>query len=408
MKKAFPYIVGALVFIALLALIFSMRKGERKLNERMSFSRKDKIPYGTYVAYENLKYIFPGAPVNTNRLSPQKWFPDLSTETHQVLFIIAPVFLADESEMDKVIAFAQKGNTVFISTRILSYEAQEMLHCRTPYNEFAFFGNTASGLDDTLSISLAKPPFAGNNSYTFPGKRFESHFYKYDTTHASVLGSNVDQYKDFIELKTGRGTIFLHLAPVAFTNYFLLHRENADFYNKVLSIIPKDVSKITWDEYYLHKLFESNNNQSKGWLYVLLKYPPFKWGLLVAIVALTVFILSESRRKQRYVPYIAKPKNDSLDFVKTIGRLYYEKNDHLDLARKMGLYFLEHVRNTYKLSTNTLDDAFVNNLHFKSGYDADALKKIVSLISFTETAPGVSESQLADFHKQLEEFYKHT
>lgn len=407
MKKAFPYIIGFIVFVAVLALSLTMKKGERKLNERMSFSRRDKIPYGTYVAYENLKYLFPDAAIKVNRLSPEKWYADSILKPDQALFIITPQFLADENEMDKLIAFAQKGNTVFISTRVLSYDAQEMLHCRTPYNEFAFFSNTAAGLDDTLNVLLNNPPFTKKNNFLYPGKRFESHLYKYDTAITNTLGTNRDEFKNFIQLKTGKGNIFLHMAPIAFTNYFLLHKDNAGYYDQALSLIPKDVTRITWDEYYLHKLHEGNNNGNKGWLYVLFKYPEFKWGLLAAIITIGLFVLLETRRKQRYIPFVTKPKNDSLDFVKTIGRLYYEKNDHRDLAKKMGLYFLDHIRNTYKLPTGKLDDDFVKNLHFKSGYNESNLKKIVSFISFVDVAPGITDAQLAEFHQDLEDFYKH-
>ena len=33
----------------------------------------------------------------------------------------------------------------------------------------------------------------------------------------------------------------------------------------------------------------------------------------------------------------------------------------------MAAYFLEHVRNRYKLATGTLDDDFIKNLQYKSG-----------------------------------------
>jgi hypothetical protein len=262
-----------------------------------------------------------------------------------------------------------------------------------------------------MNVLLTRPPFPGKNNFIYPGKRFESHFYKYDTAAGNVLGKNNDGFIDFIQLKTGKGNLYLHLAPIAFTNYFLLHKDNVAYYDETLSLIAKDVKKVTWDEYFIHKLFEGNNynnSSSKGWLYVLFKYPPFKWGLIAAIITLCIFILLETRRKQRYIPVVQKPQNDSLDFVKTIGRLYYEKNDHRDLARKMSLYFLDHVRNTYKIPTGTLDDDFIKSLRFKSGYGESELKKIISFISFVDEAPAVSDSQLAEFHKDLEEFYRKT
>ena len=113
-------------------------------------------------------------------------------------------------------------------------------------------------MDDTLNVPLNNLLFTKKTDFLYPGKRFESHLYKYDTAITNILGTNKDEFKNFIHLKTGKGNIFLHMAPVAFTNYFLLHKDNAGYYDEALSVIPKDVIDVTWDEYYLHKLYESN------------------------------------------------------------------------------------------------------------------------------------------------------
>jgi hypothetical protein len=117
-------------------------------------------------------------------------------------------------------------------------------------------------------------------------------------------------------------------------------------------------------------------------------------------------MLMETRRKQRYIPVIEKPKNDSLDFVKTIGRLYYDRGDHKNLCKKMGSYFLEHVRNRYKLPTNKLDEDFIKSLQFKSGCEEAEIRGIVSFIKYIDDAPVIKDDELSDFYKQLESFYK--
>ena len=112
------------------------------------------------------------------------------------------------------------------------------------------------------------------------------------------------------------------------------------------------------------------------------------------------------RRKQRVIPVIAKPRNDSMDFVKTIGRLYYDKGDHKNLSRKMAAYFLEHVRNRYKLSTVNLDEQFIKNLQFRTNCEEYEIRGIVSFIKYIEDAPVIDQKELSEFHKQLEAFYK--
>ncbi|MBD0333333.1 MAG: hypothetical protein ICV66_11825 [Chitinophagaceae bacterium] len=178
------------------------------------------------------------------------------------------------------------------------------------------------------------------------------------------------------------------------------------YYQNVLSVIPKHVRKIVWNEYYLSKPY-FQKKKDPNWFKVLFQYSSFKWALSTAIATLFVLILMEMRRRQRYIPVIQKPVNDSLDFVTTMGRLYYDKKDHKNLAKKMAVYFLEHIR-SYKISVANTDDSFVKLLHLKTGYSVLELQSIVSFINYINTVPAISEKQLTDFHSKLELFYEHT
>jgi hypothetical protein len=217
---------------------------------------------------------------------------------------------------------------------------------------------------------------------------------------------------NFIRLKAGAGNLFVHLSPLAFSNYFLLHKQNFEYYEKALSLVSPNIEKVAWDEYYLNKRFyDQNRDNRKGWFAVLLGMKneegkhPFRAAFWLLIGLLVVFVLMEMRRKQRYIPVITKPRNDSLDFVKTIGRLYYDRGDHKNLCRKMSAYFLEHVRQQYKLPTNDLSEDFIRNLHYKSGAGEDDIREIVTYIKYTEDSPQVNASDLRSFHKKLELFY---
>ncbi|MDQ6610591.1 MAG: hypothetical protein M3Y85_12305 [Bacteroidota bacterium] len=168
------------------------------------------------------------------------------------------------------------------------------------------------------------------------------------------------------------------------------------------------MTAIIWNEYYLDKLFHHNGNEEPNWLGALLSYPAFKWGLFVGVITLALFMVLGMRRQQRMIPHREPLKNDSLDFVKTLGRLYYDKKDHKNLADKMAAYFLEHVRSKYALATHTLDDAFAKTLHFKTGYTEEEIKKIIITIDTIKTKQKVIESELASFYQQLEMFYQNT
>jgi hypothetical protein len=218
-----------------------------------------------------------------------------------------------------------------------------------------------------------------------------------------VLGSDARGNANFIRMRSGKGSLFIHLAPAAFSNYFILYKNNIEYYQRALSLIPPNVSKILWNEYYL---LNRKKEKEPDFLGVLLKFESFRWALLTALFTLIIFLLLEMRRRQRYIPVYEKPKNETLDFVQTMGRLYYDHKDHINLARKMAAYFLEHVRERYRMHTELLDNEFVSALHFKTGYPQRNLEQIVSFIRFIQTAEGITEYQLSQFHQQLEIFYK--
>jgi hypothetical protein len=201
----------------------------------------------------------------------------------------------------------------------------------------------------------------------------------------------------------------VHTVPLAFSNYFLLHKKNMDYYENALSMIPNDTKQLVWDEYFLFKqqyMHENpNSSEGKGFMSVLFQYPGLKWGFLSALFLLALFVFIEMRRKQRYIPEIKKPANDSLEFVKTIGRLYFEKRDHNNLCRKLSTYFLEYIRNRYNLVTAKLDENFIKTLQYKTSYPENDLREIISFINNINNVI-ITDAQLKTFHQKLDEFYK--
>jgi hypothetical protein len=409
LKKYIPYILIFLLAIAVIFLLYTGNsKANRRMDERITLRKEDKIPYGTYAAYQNLKHIFPEAAIYTNRREPGYWDSLSNYNSGQAFIAVTDKFNATEDEMRRLVSFVEKGNDVFISTLTISDAVSNALGCSSNSFNLSFFSD--EGKDDSLRVSLSDPPFGKENEYSYPGKKYSAYFDGIDSSTTEVIGADKDGRPNFIHLRAGKGNFYLQLEPFAFSNYFILHKNNIRYYENALSVIDPSVKKVVWDEYYRYK--KGEKTEDKNWLTVLMNMQnsngqkPFKAALWILVLLLLVYVLMEMRRKQRPIPVINKPKNDSLDFVKTIGRLYYDKGDHKNLCRKMGAYFLEHVRNRYKLSTGTLDDEFVKNLQFKSGATEEEIKGIVSFIKYADEAYAINYKELTNFHKQLESFYK--
>jgi hypothetical protein len=408
LKKYLPYLIAVLLTGALVTLfVTGDNKKQEQLDERITLGKQDKIPYGTYVAYTGLEHLFPKAAIYINKYEPGYWDSLSYYEADQALIIVTGKFNADESEMKKLVSFIEKGNDVFVSARTISYSAGDIMDCRVNTSDISSYTGDGIIIRDSLSVYLNNPPFGKQSSYTYPGKKLDASFSEVDEKTTEVLGEDELGRPNFIRLRAGRGNFYIHLAPLAFTNYFLLHKDNIGYYEKALSVINPNATKVVWDEYYLNKKFLDGRDEKKnGWFSVLSRYPALKAALLTAIFTLLLFVLMEMRRKQRYIPVIKKPGNDSMDFVKTIGRLYFDKGDHANLCRKMSAYFLEYVRNKYKLLTGSLDEDFIAKLQYKSGAAEYEVRGIISFIKYLDDGPAINHKQLTAFHKQLELFYK--
>jgi len=406
LKKSFIYILLGVVLAAVVVLAYIGNKpAGKQLNERLSFLKTDKIPYGTFVAYENLDELFPGARITSDRRKPGEWELISPFARRQALIIVSPIFNADEGDMNNLLEFVKNGNDVFVSTMKPSYYAEKLLKCDVyyPYN---YSNSWQTRNMDTLTVSIDVPSQLKPQQFTYPGKQYDFRFYEYDSATTSILGYNNAGLPNFIKLSAGKGNFYLHLAPMTFTNYFLLHKGNMEYYDKALSVIAPDTKQVVWDEYFRSKGDKDDGNKGANWLSMFFRDPALRAAMITAMLALLVYVLMEMRRKQRAIPIIHPPKNDSLDFVKTVGRLYHDKGDHRNLCSKMAAYFLEHVRARYKLPTTELDENFILNLGFKTGSDESEIRNIVQFIHRLQQFGPVSEEELISFHKQLESFYK--
>lgn len=408
MKKWVPWLItiGVLGLMAVVMLAAN-RKLPKRMDERITLRAKDKIPYGFAAAKQLSTSLFPTASVYSEDRGPGYWNVLSNSSSGQAVVLVADYFNADDYEIDQLMKFAENGNYVFIIAKSFSTEAQTAFGFSYGQDDL---GPLFGASEDSLKVRLTTPSFTSDSFYVYPGKKYESWFENLDRAHATVLGRN-EREPNFIRMDKGDGSIFIHSAPLAFSNYFILHKNNIHYFEQAMSVIPAGVRKIVWDEYYLSKRSSSrNNNRSKkpDFLGVLFRYEAFKWGLLTILGTLILLILLNSRRKQRMIPGHPTPRNESLDFVKTMGRLYYDRKDHKNLAKKMAAYFLEHVRSTYKLSTHTLDDAFIESLQYKSGYERGHLNEIISFIDYLQNDHSVNETQLINFHNQLEAFYQNT
>lgn len=400
----------------MLAILASSCNQSKRLNERVTLWRNDKIPYGTYYARENLDRIFPEATVINHKTSPDPYqkaslrdvygqYDDNVGKT--CYLIIANEVMPDEKEIEGLMGLVNRGAKIFISSASIDETLLDSLQLKASL--YTGFYNS----HDSLTVRVYDPVSWKETPYSYPGKAFDNYFSYLDSNITTVLGKDEEGKANFVKIAyESGGAFYIHLAPMALTNFFLLHKDNKAYYDQVLSWLPSNVEVVRWDDYFRNSTRGEGKNgddakgafPALGWL---LKQPSLAWGWWLLLLLLLLIYLFESKRKQRVIPVIEPLRNASLDFVKTIGRMYFQRKDNKDLAHKMTVHFLGHVRNRYNIRTSIMDEDFVKRLSYKSGYDQQAVQALVYDLQYAQDAPQMSDHALLELNHKLETFYQY-
>lgn len=410
MRKNLLYpilIIASIIGVGgIILLVVTQKPAKKTFDQRVTLAYKDKRPYGAFVAYQELPRLFPGALITRSKRT-EGFLHDLDdSDRNQLMVVLSPQFYPNNDEWNSLIRWVQQGNYLVVSANRFSQDARDQLHIQlSSLRDEMTFENSFPESDDSLRIGLSHPPYGDTETYFYPGKKYDRSAVSLDSSFTDVLGTNDMHYANLIRIRAGKGVVLVQMAPLAFSNYFLLYARNIRYYERVCALLPPTIGKVIWNEYYLYKL-EQDKPQFLGPLTKLLQNPALGAAFYMLLLLLCVYVLLEWKRRQRAIPEMAPKANESLDFVKTIGRLYYQKGDHKNLAVKMAQHFIEYIRTHYQSGLDLMQDASLNHLYHRSGVDFETIRQIATYIQYVQDAPQITEDQLEEFYQLLQTFYK--
>jgi hypothetical protein len=371
--------------------------GRKQLNRRVTLSRHDDNPYGARVAYESLPHLFPDATITVNSSNSPVSLGN-SSGINRTYIAIGASLDADASDITALMNFIQQGNQVFISANRVSENLLKEVSVH------ATSQGPMSEEPDSLTVGVYSPVNAAYQNFSYPGDSYDNWISRLDTQYTSILGRDGQGRPNFVRLTyKGGGAIYLQFAPLAFSNFFLLHKQNIAYYERALSYLPANTREIIWDEYYRY-----DHTRGFSAFQYILNNPALRWAFWLLLLLFAMIYVFDSKRRQREIPVISALSNTSLDFVRTIGRLYFQRRDNHNLAMKMVAHFQDQVRTRFHLPVTALDEAFVDRLAYRTGYPKQSLTPLVGYMQELPSKAYISDDELLDFHQQLEAFYKHT
>jgi hypothetical protein len=370
--------------------------GRKELNRRITLRRNDDNPYGARVAYEGLPWLFPEADISVMTVSPQSL---TSGDEKKAVIFVSPSVDVNASEVNAVMNYVSEGNQLFFSAFRISDTLLHTLGIRTAFR-FRFMDEQM----DSMTLGVYSPVDAAYQSFSYPGDSYETYISSLDSQYTSVLGRDAQGHPNFVRISyKGGGAIYLQFAPLAFSNFFLLHKKNIGYYENALSYIPSSTKQVIWNDYFR---YNNHSRRSFSALQYIFSNDALRWAFWLLLLLFALVYIFDSKRRQRMIPAIAPLRNTSLDFVRTIGRLYFQRRDNRNLATKMAVHFQDQVRTKYHLPVTALDEEFVKRLAYRTGYPRESLQDIVSYIRELPMKGHVPDDELNHFHRQLEAFYK--
>ncbi|WP_026755445.1 DUF4350 domain-containing protein [Sediminibacter sp. Hel_I_10] len=396
MSRTLKIYVGLLIllFLGIIAVEFSTPP---PINWQKTFKETHKIPYGTFVFYNELHTLFPDSKTQDIKVTPYEYFDDYYSWEDSSYLTTGNYILIDEypnldnSSAQELLDFASHGNDIFISANYFPIRLQDSLKFETE-NAFDFKGKA--------ELYFSNPSLK-NDSISIEKGLSNIYFSSVDTLYTTVLGQQKfadSTHVNFIKVNWGSGRVFLHLQPIVFTNYHLLKKSNAKYAAGVMSYLNDDTI-----------YFDSRNKTTKDLgdspMRFVLSQPALRYAWYLALITIVLFMIFNAKRRQRVVKVIEPLKNTTVDFTKTIGNLYYETKDHNNLIEKKIKYFLEYIRRVYYLDTQTLDEKFIKNLAQKANKEQTDIKKLINQIVYLRSKADCNEADLLRLNTAIEDFY---
>lgn len=384
-------VVLAIAFIAFVVVAVFAPK---PVDWSLSFSKRHDRPLGNKLVYSVLPDLYPGQNLVTMH-SKLNAFLEGTIPLNTNFIFITNRFNPDSVETSEILKIIEAGNNVFVAAEHFSPEFIKPIHLKQVVMPVMDFSLPIDSINFNYSNRQLKTAFG----YWFKKGISNNYIAAYDSTRTTVLGYNQDGKTNFIRIKIGEGYLYLNSNPTAFTNYQLLSGNNSEYIFKCLSYLP--VTSTVWDEY--HK---PGGMLVGSELAYILNDRALRMAWYILLFGVLVYFIFKGKRRQRVIPVVEPPKNTSLEFIETVGRLYFVKHDHRGIARKRFIFFLDYLRTRYFVDTSVRDSKLIEDVSKKSGIAERTVAALFKVAGNLEKVNYISQEDLQQFNRQIEYFYK--
>ncbi len=381
--------------IAVFALIVVELSSPKPIDWRPSYTSTDKIPFGSYVFFNELDAIFENTPIERVTQDPYEFLKNKKSSQGELYIFLNNHLNFDKEQFNQLSEFVYAGNTALMAASNFGNVIADSLLVNT-FNDYR-------DLRPEIAPKFYSPSLKTDSLVVFGKNMYPASFSEIDSVSTTALGYFMDEDDEirhnYIKIEHGEGYFYLMSIPEAFTNYYLL-KEHQQYAENALSYF--NPSKIYWDEY-----IKSGRVIISSKMRFVLTQPALKWAYYITILGLLLFVIFKGKREQRIIELITPLKNDTKDFTATIGDLHFQYKDFTNIVTKRITYFLQRVRSELYMTTSDFDTTFIKRLSLKSGNTPEDTQELINFINALRSKPVHSEEDLIKLNKLLQKFTIH-
>ncbi|NDV66450.1 DUF4350 domain-containing protein [Bacteroides sp. 224] len=370
MKGNSIYIICILVFLVILFAVEHNRP--KKFSWIPTYSRYDKQPFGSAifddVVLSSLDTEYTICDHTLYQLAED------STQNRNVL-VVADQLQLGKPDVEAVLSMAEKGNKIMLVASQFGYLLGDTLGFKMHYGYFniqQFKKYATSFVYNQDTICWQKDAVYNEAEYYLKSQLCYATFYKRDSLK-TALAKKKDGSTIAIKREVGKGEVILVSTPLLFTNYGMLDNNNAALIFRLLTQL-KGAPIVRTEAY---GAGATGYEDETPFRYIL-SQPSLRWALYITMAVIVLFMVFTARRKQRPIPVVRKLENKTVEFVKLIGTLYFQKKDHTDLLWKKYVYFAETLRRNIQVDIDNEEDdrRLAQVISDKTGMDKGEIEQL--------------------------------
>lgn len=389
---------------ALSLLVSCSRKTKGLPDLRETYGYNDTRPFGGKAAHDILQNAYPNKEIELVKKDFNENY-QWNFDSSSLYFSISNFYYVNNEDAESLLDFVYKGNTAFIASDYIDTVLLNKIYCKQS-TDFETMINGGAVRNTSVKYGESLQHYKDTTSYFY--YPFNNYFSRINGTYARIVGYNDSDSANYIVFFWGRGRLFLHAEPHAFSNYFLLTRDNYRYMEALMQLMPANVENIYWDNVHNMQPYRtSTGNGSKGSsLNEIMKYPAFARAFWILLALLLLYIFFNSKRRQRIIPVTKPVINNSVEFAEAIAGLYLTKKDNKLIAEKMITYFNEHMRSKYFITMTPADQGYADMLSRKTGVSPEVTNKLTVAIQKVPGAATVTDGELLILNGLIEHFFK--